>query len=149
MGHGAPDHTRLSESGFAHYKDRVERRAGAALIVTPGWEEAVNVDIQGVWGYMWGWSDTHAFRVRVTIDSTIVFLFSINELHGGGFWGSNCAWDKMGCTAYNAVAGDLSYGMFYDEKWGLYIHENLTVECQRAAALGNLASWGIYYKELV
>jgi hypothetical protein len=46
------------------------------------------------------------------------------------------------------VPGDLSFGMFYDEQWGLYIHKTLKVEVQRAGALGTGASWGIYYKEL-
>jgi len=43
----------------------------------------------------------------------------------------------------------LNFGMFYDEKWGLYVHHNLTIEVQRAAPLGTQASWGIYYKELI
>ena len=136
MAHGAPDHTRLSESGFAHYTDRIIRRAGAPLVANPAWETALNVNIQGVFGYMWGWCDTPVFNVRITIDGVIVFRFTIADLHGGGFWGLNSSWDKMGCTAYSAVAGNLSYGMFYDEKWGLYVHSNN-------------ASWGIYYKELI
>jgi hypothetical protein len=50
---------------------------------------------------------------------------------------------------YSNVAGNLSFGMFYDEQWGLYIHKNLKIEVQRSAALGTQASWGIYYKELI
>jgi len=149
MAHGAPDHTRLSESGFAHYVDRVVIRNSAPLCVNPLWEETVNEDIQGVFGYMWGWCDTFAFNVRITIDGQIIFIMTIHQMAGGGFWGSSGAWDKFGCTRYSAVAGDLNYGMFYDEKWGLYIHHNLTIEVQQSAALGNLASWGIYYKELI
>ena len=149
MAHGAPDHTRLTESGFAHYVDKVVLRNSAALCVAPAWEEALNVDIQGVWGYMWGWCDTHQFQVRITIDGVVIFIMTINQMHGGGFWGSNSPWDKFGCTKFSEVAGDLSFGMFYDEKWGLYIHSNITIEIRRAAAMGNLASWGIYYKELI
>ena len=149
MAHGAPDHTRLTESGFAHYVDRVVIRNSAALCATPAWEEALNVDIQGVWGYMWGWCDTHQFQVRITIDGVVVFYHTIAQLMGGGFMGISSSWDKFGVTSYSEVAGDLNFGMFYEEKWGLYIHSNITIEIRRAAAVGNLASWGIYYKELI
>ncbi|GAH83452.1 unnamed protein product, partial [marine sediment metagenome] len=149
MAHGAPDHTRLAESGFAHYVDRVVPRPGGALVATPAWEEALNVDIQGVFGYMWAWSDTYLFEVRITIDGVIVFHHTINTLRGGGFWNASSSWDKMGCTMFNEVIGDEGFGMFYDEKWGLYIHHNITIHCRRAGALGTQASWTIYYKELI
>ena len=148
MARGSPDWTVLNEQSFAHYTDRVIRQAGVAVSATPAWDEALNVDIRGVWGYMWAWSDSLAFRPRITIDGVIVFMLTMNELRGGGFWGYSQPWEKFGCTMYNNVAGDLSFGMFYDEKWGLYIHKNITIEVQRAAPLGTQASWGIYYKEL-
>jgi len=148
MARGSPDWTVLSEQSFAHYTDRVERQAAIAVSATPVWDEVLNVDIRGVWGYMWAWSDSRVFRPRITIDGVIVFMMTINELAGGGFWGYSQPWKKFGCTMFNNVAGDLNFGMFYDEQWGLYIHENLTIEVQRAGALGTQASWGIYYKEL-
>jgi len=148
MARGSPDWTVLNEQSFAHYTDRVIRQAGTPVSAFPAWDEALNVDIRGVWGYMWAWSDSLAFRPRITIDGVIVFMLTINELRGGGFWGYSQPWEKFGCTMFNNVAGDLSFGMFYDEKWGLYIHKNLTIEVQRSAPLGTQASWGIYYKEL-
>lgn len=148
MARGSPDWTVLNEQSFAHYTDRVVRQATIAVSAAPAWDEVLNTDIRGVWGYMWAWSDSLVFRPRITIDGVIVFMLTINELRGGGFWGYSQPWNKFGCTMFNNVAGDLNFGMFYDERWGLYIHKNLTIEVQRAAALGTQASWGIYYKEL-
>jgi len=145
---GAPDHTILVEQNFAHYKDVVTRQAAIAVSAAPAWDTVINVSIRGVWGYMWAWSDSRVFRPRITIDGVIVFLMSINEMKGGGFWGYSQPWRKFGCTMYNNVAGDLNFGMFYDEQWGVYIHKTLKVEVQRAAPLGTQASWGVYYKEL-
>ena len=145
---GAPDHTVLVEQSFAHYEDRVVRRAAANIASAPNWTEALNQDIRGVWGYLWAWANSFDFQVRLTIDGQIVFYFTINELKGGGFWGYSQPWNKMGCTMFNNVAGDKQFSMFYDEKWGLYIHKNITMETRWSAGLGTLASWGIYYKEL-
>lgn len=148
MPHGSPDHTILAEQSFAHYTDRVIRQPVVAVSVMPAWDPVLNVNIRGVWGYFWAWSDSIVFQPRITIDGVVVFMMTMNQLRGGGFWGYSQPWDKFGCTMFNNVAGDLSFGMFYDEKWGLYIHSNLTIEVQRAGALGTQASWGIYYKEL-
>ena len=148
MARGSPDWTVLNEQSFAHYTDRIIRRGVGAVSAAPVWDEVLNTDIRGVWGYMWAWSDSIVFRPRITIDGVIVFMLTMNELRGGGFWGYSQPWGKFGCTMFNNVAGDLSFGMFYDERWGLYIHKNLTIEVQRAGALGTQASWGIYYKEL-
>lgn len=145
---GAPDHTVLSENSFAHYTDRVIRQAVTPVSNMPVWDEVINEDIKGVWGYMWAWTDSIVFRPRIYIDDVLVFMMTINEMKGGGFWGYSQPWDKFGVTVFNNVAGDLNFGMFYDEKWGLYIHNNLTIEVQRAGDLGTQASWGIYYKEL-
>ena len=148
MARGSPDWTVLNEQSFAHYTDRIIRQGVIAVSAMPVWDEVLNTDIRGVWGYMWAWSDSIVFRPRITIDGVIVFMMTINELRGGGFWGYSQPWNKFGCTMFNNVAGDLSFGMFYDEQWGLYIHQNLTIEVQRNGALGATASWGIYYKEL-
>jgi len=72
----------------------------------------------------------------------------MNELRGGGFWGYSQPWNKFGCTMFDEKSVPNSFGMFYDERWGLYIHKNLTIEVQRFGAAGTQASWGIYYKEL-
>jgi len=145
---GAPDHTVLVEGNFAHYKDVVTRQAVIAVSAAPAWDTVIDVEIRGVWGYMWVWSDSIVFRPRITIDGVIVFLMTINELKGGGFWGPETSWGKFGCTQFSNVAGDLSFAMYYDEQWGLYIHQSLKIEVQRNGALGTQASWGIYYKEL-
>lgn len=148
MSRGAPDHTILVEQNFAHYIDRQVLRTSANIESAPAWTEALNVDIRGVWGYMWGWANEKDFNVRLTIDSRVVFIFSILQMKGGGFFGMQNGWAKFGCTQYSDVAGDKQFCMFYDEKWGLYVHKNLTIETQWAGGLGTLASWGIYYKEL-
>jgi len=145
---GAPDHTVLIEQNFAHYKDNVIYQTVTPVSVAPAWDTILDVAVVGVWGYCWFWSDSRLLRLRVTIDGTMVFFMTINEMAGGGFWGAQNAWGKFGITKFQDVAGDLSFGMFYDERWGLYIHESLKIEIQRAAALGTIASWGIYYKEL-
>ena len=145
---GAPDHTILVEANFAHYKDVVTRQVTTPVSASPAWDTVLDVAIRGVWGYMWAWTDSRVFRPRITIDGVIVFLMTINELKGGGFWGPGNTWGKFGCTQFNDVAGDLQFCMYYDEKWGLYIHKTLKIEVQRAGALGTQASWGIYYKEL-
>ena len=145
---GAPDHTVLAEQSFAHYVDQHVLRVSADIASAPVWTEALNVDIRGVWGYMWGWANSKDFQVRVTIDSEIVMIMSILQMKGGGFFGMQNGWGKFGCTRYSDVALDKNFGMFYDEKWGLYVHQNLTIETNWAGGLGTLASWGIHYKEL-
>jgi len=145
---GAPDHTVLIEQNFAHYKDVVTRENVTPVSAAPTWDTILNVAVVGVWGYMWAWTDSLALRLRITIDGEIVFYMTVNEMKGGGFWGAQNAWGKFGLTKFQDVAGDLSYGLFYDERWGLYIHESLKIELQRAGAIGTQASWGIYYKEL-
>jgi len=148
MARGSPDWTVLNEQSFAHYTDRVIRQVVTPVSAAPVWDEILNVDIRGVFGYMWVWTDSIAFRPRIWIDGVLVFMMTINEMAGGGFWGYSQPWNKFGVTRFSNVALDLNFGMFYDEQWGLYIHKNITIEVQRAAALGTQASWGIYYKEL-
>lgn len=145
---GAPDHTVLTEQNFAHYEDMVTLRGSADIASAPAWTDALDVELRGVWGYMWAWANSFDFQVRVTIDDNIVYFLTILQLKGGGFWGAQNPWGKFGCTQYNQVAGELSYGMFIDEKWGIYIHKNLKIEVRWSGGLGSLASWGIYYKEL-
>lgn len=145
---GAPDHTILSEQSFAHYTDKIVLRTSANIESLPDWTEALNVELRGVWGYMWGWANSFDFQVRITIDDTVIFIMTILQLKGGGFWGASNPWAKFGCTRYSGVAGDLGYGMFYDEQWGLYIHKSLKIETRWSGGLGTLASWGIYYKQL-
>lgn len=145
---GSPDHTVMMEQNFAHYEDKVILRGSADIESAPAWTEALNVDVRGVWGYMWAWSNSFDFQVRITVDDNIIFYMTVLQLKGGGFWGAQNPWGKFGVTQYNQVAGELSYAMFYDEKWGIYIHKNITIEIRWSGGLGTLASWGIYYKEL-
>lgn len=145
---GAPDHTILIEQNFAHYEDKVVLRGSADIASAPDWTDALDISIRGIWGYMWAWANSFDFQVRITLDDNITFIMTLLQMKGGGFWGAQNAWGKFGVTQYNEVAAEKSYGMFFDEKWGIYIHKNLKIEVRWSGGLGSLASWGIYYKEL-
>jgi len=145
---GAPDHTVLVEQNFAHYLDKIVLRTSDDIETSPLWTEALNVDIRGVWGYMWGWANAFDFQTRITIDGVVIFIMTVLQLKGGGFWGYSNPWAKFGVSRYSDVAGDKNFAMFYDEQWGLYIHKNITIEIRWSGGMGTLASWGIYFKEL-
>jgi len=153
MAHGAPDHSRMTEDAFAHYQDVILRPAAAAIAhvgdVVP-YTTCVDADVVGVFGYFRAWADHQCLRVRIFIDNLVtpIFLFTITEMAGGGFWGYSNPANKFGVTKWDEIND--SFGMVYDEKWGLYIHTHLKIEVQFSiVATGVNASWGIHYKKLI
>jgi len=149
MAHGSPDHTLLVEQNFAHYVDHV---AQGGVIPAHGlvtWTNVLNVDLQGVFGYCRFWADHQNFAPRITIDGVVVFINSILALRGGGLWGYSGSGNKYKVTQYDQVSAVNQFCMYYDEKWGLYIHSNLTVDVHFELPAGLNATYYVQYKQYV
>jgi len=148
---GAPDHTILSEQSFAHYKDVALWRANAAVPANPLWEEALNVDIRGVWGNMWMHGDDSRLRAKIVIDGNEIFNMSIWDMWDRGLGGMAYGGSTFGYTVFNLIAMERSVGMWYNDHWQLYIHENITISIQLGGGVpgGGSGKWQIRYKELV
>jgi len=147
---GAPDHTVLAEQSFAHYKDVILTSNWANVGTHPDWTEIINVDIRGVWGYLNVQAGSDRIHTRVTIDGQIVFDQPISLLFDNGFYGFSPASTKYGCNVYNRLPLEELFSMFYNEEWGLYIHQNLTIQMKWGNGWGasTLARHSIHYKEL-
>lgn len=147
---GSPDHTVLAEQSFAHYKDVTVARLGGVVPLLPVWEDVVNANIRGVFGYLWMHGTDSRLQVRVTIDGNVVFSWSIWELHDRGFSGIGYLGKKFGCAAYNTEAMDQNLSMWYDEEWTLYVHKNLLIEMTLGGGMpgGSAGRMEVHYKEL-
>lgn len=147
MPKGAPDWIQLADQSFRRYKSFALLRAWAAVADLPDWSTVLDKDMTGAFGYLWATANDPFMNVRVTIDEIIIFNFNAGNLKSVGLWGAQNPWDKMGVVRYDEVTE--RYNIFYDEKWGMYIEENLKIELQYDIGGSGNGSCRIYWKELV
>jgi len=145
MARGSPDHTDRTELQYMHYTDRVVYSPMILMTVWPAWTNIINEDIEGVFGRIRIGSDDPFLYLRITIDGVIVFDMHAANIYTIDNYGVNAGFNKVVCTRYDAISDH--YDFVYDEEWGLWIKENITVELTYEVAHAGDGSYHLFYKE--
>ena len=143
---GSPDHTLLTHDQHIHYLNVTETYNWAAITTLLDWTEVVNIDMQGVFGWLWwGAKDPNCY-IRVKIDGDVLFHYTIEHMFNLGAGGCQNSWGKVNVLRYDAI--NEFYYCIYDEMWGLYVHENLTVEITYELGSAGLGVCSVHYKKI-
>lgn len=146
MARGSPDHTISIDNHHTHYLIKTVQYAWDDITTLLDWTEVLNVNIQGVFGWLWWAGDNPHVYVRLIIDDNVIFLFTIEQMMNLGAFGCQNSWDKIAVLRYDAI-NDFYY-CIYDEKWAFYVHSNLTVEITYELGQSGKGMCRVYYKEL-
>lgn len=147
MPKGAPDWVQLADPSFQRYRSYSYTRPWGVVADFPDWSTVLDKDMTGAFGYLWATANDPFMVIRVTIDDVAIFNFTAGNLKAIGLWGVSNPWDKMGVVRWDEV--DDRYIIFYDEKWGMYIQDNLKIELQYTIPGAGSGSCRVYWKELV
>ena len=145
MAFGAPDHTTKIELEYMRYKEVIIYSGLIAMPVWPVWHTIVDKDMIGNFGRIRVGSTDPFLYLRVTIDTFVCFDMHAANLLTIGCYGINSGFDKYGVTRYDEV-GD-HHDFFYDEHWGLWIKDHLTVELSYEIGHAGNGSYHLFYKE--
>ena len=125
MAHGAPDHTRLSDDAFSHYKYNYVPNGGWNLLALER-QSLVDIDLVGLFGITYVVMNNNGTYLRVEIDEREVFelapktVFRDLQLYGGKIKGI------FGASVYDEVNN--KYSIWYHTDWKIYIHKHLKIE---------------------
>lgn len=145
MPRGSPDHTDRTELQYMHYTDKVLYEGLVARPVMPVWDEILNENIEGVFGRIRIGSTDPRLYLRIAIDGVYVFNMNADNLFSIGDWGVNAGFNKFVLTRYDDINNH--YDFVYDEEWGLWIKNNITVELSFAFGGAGNGSFHLFYKE--
>lgn len=125
MPHGAPDHVRLSDNAYSHYKYNHVPGSGWAMIINEH-RAVVDIDMVGLFGEVFMLVNNKEAYLRIEIDGREIFELSAGDifryygLYKGALNGI------IGSSIYNEI--DDKYSAWYNNNWNIYIHEHLLVE---------------------
>jgi len=146
MAHGAPDHTRLSDDAFSHYRDRWGTFPWALLLAGDPANYIVNATVNGVLGDIYVVSNNPGVELTIEIDGTEVYSWAVDTLVTLGLWGYSNPQFKMSCTKYDVVLDQ--YAMIFSGYHQMYVHRTLRVWMVRTGA-GDAAAGYCWYKERI
>lgn len=146
MAHGAPDHTRLSDDAFSHYRDKWAYRPWGALMAGDPANYIVNQSIVGVIGDIYVLTNDPGVTLKIEIDGVGIYSWDITALVSLGQWGYSNLQFKMSCTKYDAVLSQ--YAMIFSGNHQMYVHKSLKAWLVRTGA-GDAAAGYCWYKEKI
>jgi len=146
MAHGAPDHTRLADDAYSHYRDVWGYFPWGILAAADPGNYIVNKTGIGVLGDVYVLVDSALVKLKIVIDGVNVYSWDANTLKSLGLWGYSNNQFKMSVTMFDAVIG--LYAFMFSGNNGMYFHKSLQVYLARSAPL-DLGTGYCWYKEKI